>query len=35
VNLNPKLAYLDLQQDLELAAFGAPHRSGTGFGFGF
>jgi endo-1,4-beta-xylanase len=35
VNLNPKLAYTDLQQDLELAAFGAPHRSGPRFGFGF
>jgi endo-1,4-beta-xylanase len=37
VNLNPKPAYTDLQQDLELAAHGAPHRSafGPGFGFGF
>jgi endo-1,4-beta-xylanase len=34
VNLNLKLAYLDLQQDLELAASGAPRRAGPGFGFG-
>jgi len=26
VNLNPKPAYTELQQDLRLAAFGAPHR---------
>jgi endo-1,4-beta-xylanase len=30
VNLQPKPAYTDLQQDLKLAAFGAPHRSGDG-----
>jgi endo-1,4-beta-xylanase len=30
VNLNPKPAYTALQQDLTLAARGAPHRSGTG-----
>ena len=30
VNQQPKPAYLDLQQDLELAAHGAPHRSGAG-----
>jgi len=30
VNLQPKPAYSDLQQDLELAAHGAPHRSGSG-----
>jgi endo-1,4-beta-xylanase len=30
VNLNPKAAYTDLQQDLTLAAFGAPHRTGLG-----
>jgi endo-1,4-beta-xylanase len=29
VNLNPKPAYFDLQQDLTLAAFGAPHRPGS------
>jgi endo-1,4-beta-xylanase len=28
VNLNPKPAYFDLRQDLTLAAFGAPHRTG-------
>jgi len=28
VNLNPKPAYTELQQDLRLAAFGAPHRVG-------
>ncbi len=33
VNLNPKPAYTDLQQDLDLAAFGAPRRSVLGFGF--
>jgi endo-1,4-beta-xylanase len=27
VNLNPKLSYYDLQQDLELAAYGAPKRA--------
>jgi endo-1,4-beta-xylanase len=31
VNLQPKPAYTELQQDLELAANGAPHRSGDGF----
>ena len=30
VNLNPKPAYFGLQQDLQLAAFGAPHRAGGG-----
>jgi endo-1,4-beta-xylanase len=30
VNLNPKPAYTDLQQDLTLAAHGAPHRTGAG-----
>jgi endo-1,4-beta-xylanase len=30
VNLNPKPAYTDLQQDLTLAAHGAPHRPGPG-----
>jgi endo-1,4-beta-xylanase len=30
VNLNPKPAYFDLQQDLKLAAFGAPRRMLTG-----
>ncbi|HZC73523.1 MAG TPA: endo-1,4-beta-xylanase [Jatrophihabitans sp.] len=30
VNLNPKLAYADLQGDLQLAARGAPHRPGAG-----
>ena len=30
VNQQPKQAYLDLQQDLQLAAFGAPFRSGAG-----
>jgi endo-1,4-beta-xylanase len=30
VNLNPKPAYTELQQDLRLAAFGAPHRVPTG-----
>ena len=29
VNLQPKPAYFSLQQDLQLAAFGAPHRSGS------
>ena len=29
VNLNPKPAYTELQQDLRLAAFGAPHRPDT------
>ena len=33
VNLNPKEAYYELQQDLQLAQ-GAPHRPGSGFGFG-
>ncbi len=28
VNLQPKLAFLDLQQELQLAAFGAPRRRG-------
>jgi endo-1,4-beta-xylanase len=28
VNLNAKLAFFDLQQDLQLGAFGAPRRSG-------
>jgi endo-1,4-beta-xylanase len=32
VNLNPKTAYTELQQDLRLAAFGAPHRVHTGAG---
>jgi endo-1,4-beta-xylanase len=32
VNLNPKPAYFELQQDLRLAAFGAPDRVHTGFG---
>jgi endo-1,4-beta-xylanase len=30
VNLQPKPAFTDLQQDLELAAHGAPHRTGLG-----
>ena len=30
VNLNPKPAYTELQQDLRLAAFGAPHRVRAG-----
>jgi endo-1,4-beta-xylanase len=30
VNLNPKPAYTDLQQDLQLAAHGAQHRTGSG-----
>jgi endo-1,4-beta-xylanase len=30
VSLNPKPAYFDLQQDLTLAAKGAPHRTGAG-----
>ena len=30
VNLQPKPAYFDLQQDLDLAANGAPHRTGDG-----
>ncbi|MBV9449090.1 MAG: endo-1,4-beta-xylanase [Streptosporangiaceae bacterium] len=30
VNLNPKTAYTELQQDLQLAAHGAPHRTGIG-----
>jgi endo-1,4-beta-xylanase len=29
VNLQPKLAFLDLQQELQLAAFGAPRRRGV------
>ena len=29
VNLNPKPAFFALQQDLQLAAFGAPHRGGS------
>jgi endo-1,4-beta-xylanase len=33
VNLQPKPAYDDLEQDLELAADGAPHRTGTGAQF--
>jgi endo-1,4-beta-xylanase len=32
VNLNPKPAFTVLQQDLTLAAVGAPHRPGTGDG---
>lgn len=32
VNLNPKPAYAELQQDLRLAAFGAPHRVPSGAG---
>jgi endo-1,4-beta-xylanase len=32
VNLNPKPAYTELQQDLRLAAFGAPHRVPSGAG---
>ena len=32
VNLNPKPAYFRLQQDLELAANGAPHRPADGAG---
>jgi endo-1,4-beta-xylanase len=31
VNLNPKPAYTELQQDLSIAAHGAPHRTGAGF----
>jgi len=30
VNLQPKPAYFDMQQDLRLAAFGAPRRHGRG-----
>ena len=30
VNMAPKAAYTDLQQDLMLAAYGAPHRTGAG-----
>jgi endo-1,4-beta-xylanase len=30
VNLQPKPTFTDLQQDLTLAAYGAPHRSGPG-----
>ena len=30
VNLNPKPAFSALQQDLQFAAFGAPHRFGDG-----
>jgi endo-1,4-beta-xylanase len=33
VNQQPKQAYYDLQNDLELAAFGAPHRTGLGARF--
>ena len=33
VNQQPKQAYYDLQNDLELAAFGAPHRTGIGARF--
>jgi endo-1,4-beta-xylanase len=33
VNLQPKPAFFDLQQDLQLAAYGAPHRSGAGAQF--
>jgi Glycosyl hydrolase family 10 len=33
VNLQPKPAFYDLQQDLGLAAHGAPHRTGSGSGF--
>jgi endo-1,4-beta-xylanase len=33
VNLNPKPAYTELQQDLRLADHGAPHRVETGHGF--
>jgi endo-1,4-beta-xylanase len=32
VNLNPKPAYTELQQDLRLGAFGAPHRVPSGAG---
>ena len=32
VNLNPKLAFFDLLQDLQLGAFGAPRRFGGGHG---
>jgi GH35 family endo-1,4-beta-xylanase len=32
VNLNPKPAYTELQQDLRLAAFGTPHRVPSGAG---
>lgn len=32
VNLNPKPAYTELQQDLRLSAFGAPHRVPSGAG---
>jgi hypothetical protein len=32
VNLKPKPAYAELQQDLRLAAFGAPHRVPSGAG---
>jgi endo-1,4-beta-xylanase len=32
VNLNPKPAYTELQQDLRLAASGAPHRVPSGAG---
>jgi endo-1,4-beta-xylanase len=30
VNLQPKPAYTTMQQDLKLAAYGAPHRAGSG-----
>jgi endo-1,4-beta-xylanase len=33
VNQQPKQAYYDLQNDLQLAAFGAPHRKGLGAHF--
>jgi endo-1,4-beta-xylanase len=33
VNLQPKPAFFDLQQDLQLAAHGAPHRTGRGARF--
>lgn len=33
VKLNPKPAFTTLQQDLTLAAYGAPHRTGAGARF--
>ena len=30
VNLQPKPAFTDMQQDLQIAAHGAPHRTGRG-----